>query len=1319
MGRLTRFLGALTRWGLGLAALLLVLMALYVSLGRQLTPLVAEYRDLAQSKASAALGLPVSIGSLEGRWSGLAPVILVHDLMVGQGSDALRLDEVRVVPNLWQSITRREPHIAHLQLSGLQLTLVQGADGRWALKGLPSSSDTPTDPVQALQRLQQLDQLSVLDSQLTLVPNDHAPLTFTYVGLNLRTASAAQRLDLRLTLPDGQPLALNVRGRVQPQQWRESQAQGYLSLPQSDWAKWLPPSLLQQWKLSTLKAGGELWLDWRSGALQSAAVRLNAPSIKAGYAERAPVAIDNLALNAWLQHTDDGLLATVDSLALNLGKTRWESRLQLQRSAADTDDERWHLQADRLDLTPITPVLDALAPWPDKAAAVVDALKVTGTARNVLVDYRPKAQGNQRLAFAANLDRVGFSATHGAPAAGNVSGSISGDLGHGELKLDTDDFMLHLYPIFTKPWNYRHAQARLTWTLTPDTFTLVAPYIKVLGDEGKIASDFLIRIPLTPEHEPYMDLRVGMTEGDGRYTGKYLPAVLSPQVDEWLRTAILKGTVDQGYFQYQGSLAHTAPEHARSISLFFKVRDASLAFQPGWPHLEQVDGNVFVQDGDVRVEASKGQLLGAALSNVSVRVPHVPATEHAHLLVNGGFTGTLADGMQILQQAPIGTGPIFEGWQAQGPLQGKVNLDIPLVKGQEPKVVVDFATQAAHLKIANPALDLNGLGGNFRFDLDKGLSAQNVTGQAFGKAITAQISAEGKPGAPLTRINVNGQMALQTLTEWLNVKQPLPASGDLPYQLQLLLGGAASRLSIDSDLKGLAVDLPAPFGKTPEQTRAARFNMNLQGEERRFEGAYGDLVRFAYAAPATDLAKGNGELRVGGGEASVPAEKGIRVSGTLAQLDVAPWQAVAARYAGQSAAASPNAVMPAAASPASSLPTSAVSAAATVALAPGAPAPINLATTNAPASSLLSGVNLQIGQLTGFGVTLDQATVTLKRSATAWDGTVASRQVTGSARLPDANGAPIVVNLQTVRLPPAEPPKPDPPADAPKAEDSPDPLVDVDPRKIPAVDLSIASLYQGDELIGAWSMKVRPTPTGVLFNDLDLGLKGLQLKGLLGWDGKPGQSNSWFRGHLQGKNLADVLKAWKFAPTVTSEDFSLEAQGGWPGSPAWISPKRYSGSLDATLNRGQLVEIDGGAQALRVFGLLNFNSIGRRLRLDFSDLVGKGLSYDRIKGVLAASNGVYVTRVPITMTGPSSNFELDGTLDMVADRVNAKLVVTLPVTNNLPIAALIVGAPAIGGALFLVDKLLGDRVARFASVQYSVEGPWKEPKITFLKPFKK
>ncbi|MDA4518235.1 hypothetical protein NZA43_16705, partial [Escherichia coli] len=83
--------------------------------------------------------------------------------------------------------------------------------------------------------------------------------------LNLRTGPSRQRLDLRLTLPDGQPLAMNLRTRIRANTWREAQADLYLSLPQSDWSRWLPARLTRQWKLSELKAGGELWLNWAKG----------------------------------------------------------------------------------------------------------------------------------------------------------------------------------------------------------------------------------------------------------------------------------------------------------------------------------------------------------------------------------------------------------------------------------------------------------------------------------------------------------------------------------------------------------------------------------------------------------------------------------------------------------------------------------------------------------------------------------------------------------------------------------------------------------------------------------------------------------------------------------------------------------------------------------------------------------------------------------------------------------------------------------------------------------------------------------------------
>lgn len=1268
MERLIRVLAALTRWGLGACALLAVLVALYVSLGRELVPLVAEYRAEVQDKAASSLGLPVHIGALEGRWSGLAPILVVRDVQVGEGASALRLDAVKVVPDLWSSLVARDVRLARVELGGLQLNLHEDESGQWSLKGLPMQDDAPPlDVEQVLRRMQVVSRVSLLDSQITLEPFDHDPMTLTYVGLSLQTGSVRQRLDARMTLPDGQPLAFSLKSRIRPAQWRDAEIEAYASLPQSDWAKWLPARLLGQWQLPEARAGGEVWLGWGAGKVQSATLRLNAPQVRAAYADRTPVKIENLALNAWLRRGDEGMQLIVDSLAMNLGETRWESHLQIDQSTAGEDGERWDIQADRVDLTPLTPLVQALGPLPKQAMAVVDGLKVTGGLRNVLLQVRPQVEGDRMFSFAANLDRVGFDAYHGAPAAGNVSGSISGDLGHGELRLDTEKFMLHLVPIFADPWHYLKANARLTWTLDKERFTLVAPYLKVLGEEGKIAGDFLIRLHLAPGSEDYMDLRVGMVEGDGRYTGKYLPQVLSPEVDHWLRTAILKGAVDEGYFQYQGSLNHGAPEHSRSISLFFKVRDAALDFQPGWPQLSKVDGDVFIDDHGVRVKASTGQMLNTRVSDVLVDIPHVPAGEHSHLFVDGDFDGTLGDGLKILQEAPIGTASTFAGWEGEGDLDGSLKLDIPLAHGIEPKIVVDFRTGQSRLKLSEPVLELNQLKGDFRFDLAQGLSGKNISTVAFGKPVTAEIFAEGKPGQMQTRIAAKGQIALKSLTEWLQFNQAIPASGELPYQLQVSLG-RDNQIVVDSNLKGLNIDLPAPFGKAAGDTRASQFRMNLGGNERRIDASYGDLASLAMAAPAGRTEQVRGELALGGSPAQLPASQGLRVRGRIAELNLQDWQDKAGNYAGDDPGGS--------------------------------------------ARQILRGVDLSVGKIKAYNFELNQAVVRLDRNSDNWGVRLDSQEVIGNARIPDAKAAPVVIDLPTLRLPPADP-------DAEAAPDAPDPLASTDPRKVPAVNLSIGKLFRGDDLMGSLSLKLRPNAQGVALNDLDLNLKGLAIDGSAGWEGVPGASSSWYKGRLQGGNLADVLKGWGFAPTVTSREFHMDVDGRWQGSPAWVSLKRFSGSMDASLRDGQIVEVDTSAQALRVFGLLNFNSIGRRLRLDFSDLLGKGLSYDRIKGLLVASEGVYVTREPITVTGPSSNFELEGTLDLVRDRVAANLMVTLPVTNNLPLAALIVGAPAVGGALFLVDKLLGDRVARYASVNYRVEGPVKEPKITFVKPFDK
>ncbi|WP_349572067.1 YhdP family protein [Azotobacter salinestris] len=1275
MPRSSRLLAVVLRILLGLGFLGLMLLALGVSLGRQLAPLVADTRLEVQARVRDVLDMPVAIRALEGRWVALAPRLLARDVTIGEGEDALHLERVQVRLDLLRTLLARELRIAALEVEGVSFTLAQDAKGRWTLEGTPQRGrQRPFNPDESLRALERIDHLSLLDSHVTFAPHGQEPFSFQNVDLTLRSDGWQQRLDGRLILPDGQPLQLSLHGQLADEGWRQSSAELYVSLPQSDWAGWVPRSLTGDWQIERLHAGGEFWLSWDKSRLQRAATRLQVPELRIRRAGQAPAGMRDLALSGHFLRDDENIRALIDSLAVDFGTSRWDGvQIALEKQVAVDTPATWTLTANHLDLTPLTPLVQSLAPLPEVAEAALEALRPRGTLRNLRLDYRPQAEGSQRLAYAANLQGVAFDAWHGAPAADNVSGSVSGDLAGGELRLNGKDVALHLARLFPRPWRYRHAAGQLFWQIDEQSVTLRSPYVQTDGEEGRAAGDFLIRLRRDPAQEDYMDLRVGLRDGDARYAEKYLPTLspgLSPQLADWLKTSIRAGRVDEGYFLYQGALNRGAEDAARSLGLFFKVRDAELAYQTGWPELREAQGEVFVEDSGVRVVLDGGRVLDTRLSSARAEIPSARGGV-PRLQLEGELEGSVGDGLRILQEAPLETAEIFAGWSGEGPLQGRLTLDIPLRREaeQSSRVVAELRTEDARLHMAQPNLQLTRLQGAFTYDTARGLSAPEIRAQVFGRPVRGRALAEGRNGKARSRIQASGQVSAPALLEWLQVRQRLPLSGALPYRLELLLDGANSWLQADSTLRGLRIDLPEPLGKPAEESRETRWHMTLDGAERRYRLDYADRASLALAAPSGRFDEGRGELLLGGGQAQLPTARGLWLRGRIATLDWDAWQA---------------------------------------ALTP-------LTSQGTEQVGLLRGAELDIGRFQGFGASLSPLGALLTASRAGWSLQLEGPQIKGRIVIPTASQAPIVVDLSHLQLPTTTPGT----VGAPSTPAAADPLQAVDPRKIPALDVHIARLQQGAELLGAWSLKTRPRPDGVQFNDLNLDLKGLRVLGSAGWQGRPGATRSWFRGRLQGGDLADVLLAWGFAPSASSDTFRVDIDGNWPGSPAALALQRYTGSFDISLRRGQFHEVEGAASVLRAFGLLNFNAIGRRLRLDFSDLFGKGLSYDRVKGLVEGHDGVFRTEIPLTLTGPSSNLELDGVLNLPGDSIDARLLVTLPITNNLPLAALLVGAPAVGGALFVVDKLLGDRVARFASVQYRVQGPWREPRITFDKPFEK
>ncbi|WP_339490240.1 YhdP family protein [Pseudomonas sp. EL_65y_Pfl2_R95] len=1273
MARSGNWLAKLLRWSLGLCALVLIVAALLVSIGRQITPLVAQYRIEAEDKAQAALGMPVSIGSLEGSWHGLAPILVAHDVILGDGADAVRLDQIRLIPDLVASAMAMQPRAELLAIDGLQLSVAENEAGEWQVEGLPKPKDNDAPDIdKVLEQLKRVRHLSLLNSQVTLEAFKQPAHTLRYVNMTLGFSGGRQRLDGRLQLPDGKPLALQVRTRMNVKKWRDLQAEVYLQLPETDWASWLPKSLTRDWSLDHLQLGGQFWLSWADRTLQRATTQIKMPLLEGRYAERKPVSLTDVELNSYFERDADGVRAQLSNFTARNGEQQIGPLNATLRQHVKQPDaaEYWALSVDRLEIAPLLPFVQALAPMQDKALNAITTLDPRGALTNATLRFEPDAEGDKRVQFATNTDGVSFSAYDHVPGIENITGSVTGDLGSGSILLDAKEFSLNLATLFPKPWLYHTARGQVDWRINEQGLTLRAPYVQATGDEGQAAGDFLIRLTGDPEIEDYMDLRVGITHGDARFTEKYLPTKVpefSPELANWLKTSIKAGAVDQGYFQFQGSLNKGSSKASHSISLYFAVHDAELAYQPGWPELKNARGEVLIEDDQVRIRVPQGQILNSTAKNVTVTIPLEQPDTQPHLMLTADLESNAADALKILKEAPIGTAEVFKDWQGKGDLTGALDLDIPLHKGLEPKVIVDFTAKDAEVKIGNPKLDLSHVSGAFRYDTSKGLSAPKIEAQLLGHKAKGKAIAQAVNGRATSLIDAQGQVPLEALGKWLGVTQPIPAKGDLPYRMRLKIDGAQTNLQIDSALKGVAIDLPAPFAKAANDRRNTTFEMGLGGEQHSFKVGYANLLSFNGVAPAADILQGRGELRLGGGLAQLPTQKGYRLRGSVAELDLAAWQKAVAPYMGAS---------------------------------------------KGSALQVFTDAQLKIGRFVGFGKTVDNVTVGVRRSGPAWALSVDSSLAKGNVLFPDNSSRPISADLAYIRLPKLEPSKT-------VVSDKPDPLADVDPGKIPSIDFKVAEIKLGEHSLGPSSLKARPVTSGVRFSDLNINLSGLKLTGTAGWEGAVGSANSWYKGRFEGKNLKDVLQAWGFAPTATSERFRLDVDGTWPGSPLNVSLARFSGDMDASLHKGQFVEAKGSASALRVFGLLNFNSIGRRLRLDFSDLLGEGLSYDEVKGDLRATSGVYVTTRPITLKGPSSDLELNGTLNMVDQSIDAKLLVTLPVTNNLPIAALIVGAPAIGGALFVVDKLLGDHIARFASVQYDVKGPIQSPDIDFDKPFEK
>ncbi|MGO1461324.1 MAG: YhdP family phospholipid transporter [Marinobacter sp.] len=270
----------------------------------------------------------------------------------------------------------------------------------------------------------------------------------------------------------------------------------------------------------------------------------------------------------------------------------------------------------------------------------------------------------------------------------------------------------------------------------------------------------------------------------------------------------------------------------------------------------------------------------------------------------------------------------------------------------------------------------------------------------------------------------------------------------------------------------------------------------------------------------------------------------------------------------------------------------------------------------------------------------------------------------------------------------------------------------------PNVDVAISELQLNGDSLGRWFFHLRPEHQKLNVNGIEGRLKSLVLQGNMTWGLVDNREVSQFSGTVTGGALADLGELFDSEIPLTNKQTDIEFELDWPGRPDEFELGSLSGETGFRLDDGVVLERNNSAQLFRVFNLLNSDTLWRRLKLDFSDLYERGVAFDAISGKARLMDGLLTMDPELQVVGPSGAFKLSGSTNLADEILDMRLVVVLPLTQNLPLAALLMGASApIGGALFVLDKVLGDPLSKLTSATYNVTGTWDNPSVDLRQVF--
>lgn len=813
-----------------LLVIAVVLLAVYVAAGRVLTANVSTLQDELLHVLNERLPFELSAANVTGRMEAFSPELVFTDLRLtfpGEAVEPLQLasGSVRLAP--LRSLLTRSPQASVVTLSGLSLELERDAAGALQLRGFGfrEADGGLRDWLAGL--LPRIRSLTLEDNRVLLLRSD-GPDRRARVDLTLRRSGSERTLDARLASAAGNRATLHAEGIGDPLALESWQGAIFLGLEAEALGRvfdWLPPAVPVR---ASGTASAQLWLQ-RAGGRSDLRLSLGGSGLTLSARGGSwSVPLEALAMDAALSEQEGGWDLHASKLALAQGGRDW----YLPRARFETRGDSLRVRTGAFRLDGVDGLLASLPTVPGPLADALQVLAPRGEVRALdvsLDDLRTPAAGWD---LAARVDGLAVDSWRGAPGTRGASAFVHLYPGGGDIRIDSEDISLLFPKVYRQALAYASVHGDLDLAWNGDGLSINSGLLTATGAEGSARALLALSIPFSRTATgPVMELLVGLRDSSASYRGKYLPYRLPAPLRDWLARSVQTGDLDTGAFAWRGSLRRGNPEHL-SVQFFADVANARLAYDENWPPLEDFAGRVLVDDSRVSVWGDEGRLRAARVESLSAESWR--GADGARILaIDGSIAGDAADGLAVVNASPLAAqaDDAFRDWTASGALRVGLELELPL-QGGAPQVTATAQLRDGSLRIVPGNLDLADVQGEVRFRSGKGFSSSELSGRLFGDtAVSARLEQDGAR-EPLRVLFQGEAVALASVEAWLGAEGSWPADGAAALSGELTVAaGKATRLSFASDLVGIELALPPPWGKGAQEPRPLRGELALGGGE--------------------------------------------------------------------------------------------------------------------------------------------------------------------------------------------------------------------------------------------------------------------------------------------------------------------------------------------------------------------------------------------------------------------------------------------------------------------------------------------------------